>query len=125
MRNALKGIIAAAALAATGVAVAQPAQARDHDGAVVTAGVVGLGLGAAIGSSGRPQYTQVDYYPAGYRGNGYGYGRGYYAQPYGYGRGYRGGRGYYRDDDRRWRHHHRDRWDHDRRDRDWRHDRWR
>ena len=126
MRNSLKGIIAATALAATGMVAAQPAQARDHTGVAIAAGIIGLGVGAAIASSDGPRYSQVDYYGGGYPG--YGYGGGYYAQPYGYAYG---APAYYRGDDRRWRHHHRDRWDgygrrdHDRGHRDWRDDRWR
>jgi hypothetical protein len=63
----------------------------------VGAGILGLGIGAAIASRGRgydPYYGSYGYYPpaGGYYGYGYpssyGYGGGYYARPaYGYGYG--------------------------------------
>ena len=129
MRSVFKTMIAVSALAATSVAVVQPAQARDHTGTAVVAGIIGLGVGAALASDHRGYdrgYSQGGYYysdyPAGYYAPSYSYG---YAQPYGYssygydyGRGYGydygrgGGRNHWRDDRG-----HRDHWDrHDRRD---------
>jgi hypothetical protein len=122
MRSVFKTIIAASALAATSVAVVQPAQARDNTGVAVAAGIIGLGVGAALASDHRgynrgygggyyndyPAYN----YPSSY---------GYYAPAYSYGYGYDRGRGWGRDNwrgDRRDRGH--DRWDrHDRRDGRW------
>jgi len=135
MRAVIKGALAAALLAGSSLAGTAPAEARDHTGTAIIAGIIGLGVGAAIASSDH----QDRYY--GNDGHGYnsGYGYGYdapatyYVAPaysYGvtydrgyYGRGY-GGRGYDRHDryDRR----DYDRRDHDRHDRDrggWDHDR--
>jgi hypothetical protein len=121
MRSVFKTIIAASALAATSLAVVQPAQARDHTGAAVAAGIIGLGVGAALASDrgyGRGGYYYSDY-PSGYYAPSYSYGYapsyGYgYAPSYGYSYGYDYGRGYGYGRDRDWR---RDHW----RDR---HDRW-
>lgn len=99
MRTAFKGLVAAATLAVTGLVAGQPAEARDG-------------------------FSQVQYYGGGYPTYGAGYGRGYYVQPQGYAYGY-GDRGYYRGDDRRWRHHHRDRWNDGWRGRGWRDRDWR
>jgi len=126
MRAVIKGALAAALLAGSSLAGTAPAEARDHTGTAILAGIIGLGVGAAIASSDH----QDRYYANDRYGSGYGYGYDapanyYYAQPsYSYGvtydrgyydRGYYGGRGYDRHD----RHHHRD---YDRRDNDW-HDR--
>jgi len=118
MRAVIKGALAAALLAGSSLAGTAPAEARDHTGTAILAGIIGLGVGAAIASS---DHNDRYYSNDGY----YGYDSGYYAAPaYSYGvtydRGYYGrnyyGRGY---DDRGWRGHDR----HDRRDRDWDHDR--
>lgn len=111
MRTSVKALIAASALGAATIAGVQPAEARDHTGAAVAAGIIGLGVGAAIASSNHYDngYSDVGYRPYGY---------GYYGSPtmvYGggyYGRPYYGDRGWHRgwDHDRNWdRHHDRDR----------------
>jgi len=127
MRAVIKGALAAALLAGSSLAGTAPAEARDHTGTAILAGIIGLGVGAAIASS--------DHQDRYYSNDGYGYGydapTNYYAQPaYSYGvtydrgyydRGYYGGRGYDRHDRRDY-----DRRDHDRRDHDrggWDHDR--
>ena len=124
MRAVINGALAAALLAGTTLAGTAPAEARDHTGTAIAAGIIGLGIGAAIASS--------DHHDRVYADGGYDYGYAapvnYYAAPaYGYDvtydRGYYGrdhydGRGY---DDRGWRDHDRhDRggWDHDRGDHD-------
>jgi len=71
--NLFKKAIAGAALAASALTVAAPAQARDYyrhrgndDAAIaIGAGVVGLALGAALASSSRDRYYYDDgyYYP--------------------------------------------------------------
>lgn len=121
MRTMFKSIIAASALAATSVAAIQPAQARDNTGVAVAAGIIGLGVGAALASDrggyGRGGYY-YDSYPAysypssyGYYAPAYSYGYGYgYDRGYGYGRGW--GRDHWRGDRHGW-----DR--HDRRDHRW------
>lgn len=119
MRAVIKGALAAALLAGSSLAGTAPAEARDHSGTAVAAGIIGLGIGAAIASDHHGRY----YDDGGY----YGYDApvSYYAGPaYGYGYDVRYDRGYYgRDhydrhyDDRGWRDHDRhDRggWDHDR-----------
>ena len=128
MRNAFKAIIAASALAATSLAVVQPAQARDHTGAAIVAGIVGLGVGAAIASN-YQRYEPAGYYQDYPQGAYYAPQPVYYAQPYGYA-GYGNGYGYdygydygrpqYRQD--HWRGD-RGRRDYDRRDHDRRDDR--
>ncbi len=102
MRSVIKGIVAASLLAGATVAATAPAEAQRwhggggyyhggyHDGwhrggvstgTAVAAGLLGLGIGAAIASSDRgPGYYDGGYYappppPA------YGYGYGYYAPP--------------------------------------------
>jgi hypothetical protein len=126
MRSVFKTIIAASALAATTVAVVQPAQARDRTGVAVAAGIIGLGVGAAIASDHRG-YDRGGYYyneyPTGYYAPSYNYSYGY-AQPYGYSYGYDYGRGYGYDHGRDWgRDHWRDdRGHHDHGDRHDRHD---
>jgi len=125
MRAVIKGALAAALLAGSSLAGTAPAEARDHTGTAILAGIIGLGVGAAIASS-----DHNDRYSN--NGGYYGYDSGYYAQPaYSYGvtydrsyydRGYydRGSRGYDRHD-RGWRghdRHDRDRGDHDRDDHD-------
>lgn len=127
MRNAFKAIIAASALAATSLAVVQPAQARDHTGVAIVAGIVGLGVGAAIASN-SSRYEPAGYYQDYPQGAYYAPQPAYYAQPYGYAgygydSGYAYGRPQYRQDhwrgDRGRRDY--DRRDHGRYDRD---DRW-
>ncbi len=80
------GLVAAAAL----VAAASPADAqyryrhhRSHSGTAITAGIIGLGIGAAIASSNRGYYG--GYYDPYYRGSYYDpyYGGGYYDGYYG------------------------------------------
>ena len=100
-RKALGGIIVAATIAAS----ATPAEAQryrrhhhhhNNSGAVIGAGIIGLGIGAAIASSGRngyggyyrygrgyDPYYYDSYYGRGYYGNGY-YNRGYYGDRYRY-----------------------------------------
>ena len=119
MRAVIKGALAAALLAGSSLAGTAPAEARDHTGTAILAGIIGLGVGAAIASSDHSdRYSNNSYY---------GYDSGYYAQPaYSYGVTYGSGyydRGY---NDRSWRGY--DRHDrgwrgHDRHDRDWDHDR--
>ncbi|QJU56916.1 hypothetical protein HL653_03110 [Sphingomonas sp. AP4-R1] len=119
MRTMIKATLAAAALATASLGAIQPAQARDDTGVAVAAGIIGLGVGAAIASSDHG-YSRVGYYGGGggyYGGPGYyrGYAPAYYpaygyGRPaYGYDRGYRGdwrgGRGWdrgYRGHDRGW-----------------------
>ena len=121
MRAVIKGALAAALLAGSSLAGTAPAEARDHTGVAIAAGILGLGIGAAIASSDhRDRYDSyygynapVDYYAASpsYYSYGYSYSRPSYGG-YGYDRSYYR---HHRDrDDRRWR-------DHDRhdRDRDW------
>lgn len=137
MRAVFKGALAAALLAGSSLAGTAPAEARDHTGTAVAAGIIGLGIGAAIASSdhhdryyGNEGYyggydAPVNYYAEPAYGYSYGvtYDRGYY------GRGY-GGRGYDRGD-RHWDNRRDDRGgdrgrDHDRHDHDrggWDHDR--
>jgi len=128
MRAVIKGALAAALLAGSSLAGTAPAEARDHTGTAILAGIIGLGVGAAIASS--------DHHDRHYDNDGY-YGydtpTNYYAAPaYSYGvtydRGYYDGgnygRGYDRHDRRDWHDWH----DHDRGDRDhdrgdWDHDR--
>lgn len=123
MRNFIKAAIAATALGGASLAAVQPAEARDHTGAAVAAGIIGLGVGAAIASSAN---DRRGYYDTGYYGSGYnpGYYNSYnYAPSYGvvYDRGYYGDRGWHRGWDRHdrrdWGRHDRGGWD--------RHDGWR
>ena len=133
MRAVIKGALAAALLAGSSLAGTAPAEARDHTGTAILAGIIGLGVGAAIASSDhQDRYYGNDGY---YSGGSYGYdapANYYYAQPaYGYGvtydrgyydRGSYGGRGYDRHD----RHDYDRGRDHDRHDRDrgdWDHNR--
>lgn len=101
--------IVSAVLAATSLTAVTPAAARDNGGVAVVAGIIGLGLGAAIASD-HPHYRQTQYYydrtpqpyysqpQYGYGGQPYGYGQQQYAQPqYGYGNSYAYGSGYARD----------------------------
>ena len=103
MRTTFKAILAASALAATGIAAVQPAEAHDNTGAAVAAGIIGLGVGAAIASE-RPYYAPAGYYGVGYDYPAYYYGVPYpYDYSYGYGYAYRPGwdhRAYYRGGDR-------------------------
>jgi hypothetical protein len=123
MSAVIKGAIAAALLAGGSLAGTAPAQAHDRTGTAIVAGIIGLGIGAAIASDHHGYRSDAyygggyDYAPSGYYaqspayyGGGYSYG---YVQPsyggYGYDRGYYG----HRHGDGRW-----DRRDHDRRDYD-------
>jgi len=113
MRAVIKGALAAALLAGSSLAGTAPAEARDHSGTAIVAGIIGLGIGAAIASS--------DHHDRYYADNGYDYGYeapvNYYAEPaYSYGVTY--DRGYYSRDhyDGR-RYDDRGRRDHDRHDR--------
>jgi hypothetical protein len=128
MRAVFKGALAAALLAGSSLAGTAPAEARDHTGTAVAAGLIGLGIGAAIvASDHHDRYYSDRSYGSNY---GYGYDSGYYAPSYSYGvtydRGYYGRSGY----DRGYRGHDRydgrrdggyDRYDHDRGH--WDHDR--
>ena len=85
LKKVVLGLTAASTLA---VATATPAEAQryrhyrhhgDRAGLAIGAGILGLGLGAAIASSNRGYYSDPYY-------GGYG---GYYGDPY-YGYGYRG-----------------------------------
>jgi hypothetical protein len=125
MRAVIKGALAAALLAGSSLAGTAPAEARDHTGTAIAAGIIGLGIGAAIASSDHnDRYYSYDSY-------GYDAPVNYYAAPaYGYSYGVTYDRGYYgrgydrRYDYRGWRDHDRhDRggWDRDRDHRD--HDR--
>ncbi len=88
--------IASAVLATSSLAAVTPAAARDNTGVAVVAGIIGLGLGAAIASD-HPHYRPTQYYdgaPQVYHPQqGYGYGNGY-NNGYGYGSGYAYGNGY-------------------------------
>jgi hypothetical protein len=100
MRTFAKVAIGAALVATATTGLIPPAAARADDGAAVVAGIIGLGIGAAIASDhhyhrhyynryyyGRPSY----YYGYGYAPRYY-YGPPAYAYPYGgYGYGYRCG----------------------------------
>ncbi|AIT79583.1 hypothetical protein [Novosphingobium pentaromativorans] len=108
-------------LAASTLALAAPAEARDrhHDGddaaIAIGAGLIGLAVGAALADDGDRYYYDRDYYPS----RRYVTVRGYPGYYYYYeGRPNR----YYRDRyyDRYYGRYHRERWS---RDRDWRHDR--
>jgi hypothetical protein len=128
MRAVIKGFIAASLIAGSSLAATAPADARDRTGTALLAGVIGLGIGAAIASdshNNRGHYSN-DYYSggyapgyystpsAGYYGGGYGYSSGY-GYDGDYGRHHDGRSGYSRGGDRRG-------WQDDRRDRDNRHD---
>jgi hypothetical protein len=103
LKKCLLGTAAVSMLAVTASpADAQYRRYRHHDsdaGVAIGAGIIGLGIGAAIASSNRGYYGNS----YGYYGNGYGYdpyyGRGYssygYAYPSYYGSGYGYDRGYY------------------------------
>ena len=139
MRAVMKGAIAASLLAGSCIAATAPAEAHDRTGAAIIAGIIGLGIGAAIASDHHDRYDDRSY---GYSSYGYDaspsyyapapayygstYSYGYYQQPvyggYGYDRGdYSGHRGWHdrRGYDRDHRDH--DGWDRD--GRDWDHDR--
>ena len=113
MRSFIGKSIAGLAIASTVALTAAPAEAQryrrhhnnDDAALAIGAGIIGLGIGAAIASSNRRDryygdryYDSYDrgYYGRGYYGRGYARG-GYYGDPYyrGYDRRYyRGGRGY-------------------------------
>ena len=101
MSKLWKGIVAATVLAASGLAATAPAEARYHRGngdAALVAGIVGLGVGAAIASDrgyGGGNYYAYDsgpayYQPAYYGGYDYGYSQPLYYANYGYDRRYYG-----------------------------------
>ena len=129
MSAVIKSAIAAALLAGGSLAGTAPAQAHDRTGTAIIAGILGLGIGAAIASDhhsyrssdayygGDYGYAPSGYYaqtPAYYGGNySYGYTQPYYSG-YGYDRRYYGG-GHRHGDHRRW---DSDRGRHER-DRDW------
>lgn len=72
MKIMTKAAGAAALAAVVSLGTVQPAQARGDAGAAFAAGVLGLGLGAAIASD-HPHYHRVYYGPPrGYYGWGYG-----------------------------------------------------
>lgn len=79
MRKMTKAIGAAALAAVAAAGSVEPAQARGHEGAAIAAGILGLGLGAAIASD-HPHYHRVYYGPPRYY---YGPPRGYYRWGYG------------------------------------------
>ncbi|MDO7844066.1 hypothetical protein [Sphingomonas immobilis] len=97
MNSILKKAGLGAALAATALTAAVPAEAQrwhggrggwhggrggNAAGAAVLGGIVGLGLGAAIASNNNRGYYRDGYYDRGYRGyDGY-YDRGYYYDDY-------------------------------------------
>ncbi len=101
MRKPLVAAIAAITFGGAVAASAQPAEARDYRrhrdrdndaaAAAIVAGVAGLAIGAALGSSSRNRsYYGGGYYDPRYSGYGYGHGYGYapsygYAPRYGYG----------------------------------------
>lgn len=136
MSRLFKGIVAATVLAASGIAAAAPAEARHRHGngdAALVAGIVGLGVGAAIASDNgynRSNYYAYDTGPAYYQPAAYGYGYGYnqpiYYANYGYDRRYYG-RGHRRWDNRGYgygrRDHYRGYRDHGWRNQGWRGDR--
>ena len=113
MKSVLGRSLSAAALVAIMAATAAPAEARPHWGHhrhhgggddaawAIGGGILGLGIGAALASSGRNRgdryrdryYGGDEYYRDGYYGGDRYYGRGYYDGGY-YDRGY-DGRGYY------------------------------
>ena len=132
MRAVIKGAVLTALLAGSSLVGTAPAEARyrhDGSGAALAAGIIGLGIGAAIASDHRgyePAGYGYDYAPTSYYvespvyyggGYNYGYGRPYYGG--GYDRNYRDYDRGHRDDHRghdndRDRHDHGG-WDHDRR----------
>ena len=130
MRGVGKALLAATLVAGTTVAATAPAQA-DRGSTAVVAGLIGLGVGAAIASDNHRSYYRepVQYYSPDYYGGsayyspsyygGYGYTNPGYYGAYGNGYRYDRGRNYgwdrrdWRDDRRHDRHDRRDR-DHDR-----------
>ena len=122
MRAVIKGALAAALLAGSSLAGTAPAEAHNRTGTAIIAGIIGLGIGAAIASSDHSDrydnyygYRQpTGYYTAApsYYSYDYSYSRPSYGGYYGYDRSYYR---HHRDrDDRRWRD-----YDRDDRDRDW------
>lgn len=94
MNSVMKKGVMVLVAGATVATVAAPAEAQRYrryhrggnDAAIaIGAGIIGLGVGAAIASSNRDRYYDP-YYGRGYYDRGY-YGRGYYDRGY-YGRGY-------------------------------------
>ena len=107
MTSLVKKAVLGTAMAATALAVATPADAQyrryyrhrggDDAAWAIGAGILGLGVGAAIASSSRSRYYDPYYggYYGGYSGydpyygGGYGYYDPYYGNGYGYGYTYR------------------------------------
>jgi hypothetical protein len=130
MSTVFRSVIAAALLAGSSFAATVPAQAHDRTGVAIAAGILGLGVGAAIASD--HHYPRSGYYdeapaygyapayyapaPVAYYDDGGGYNYGYGGGYYDGGRGYRGyddqGDRHYRGDDRHGRDYDRGR-DHD------------
>ena len=96
MTSVLKKTIMGLGVAATLLATASPADAQyrrynrgyrhDNTGVAIGAGILGLGIGAAIASSNRSRY--YDPYYGGYSSYGYGYSQPYYGGYSSYGGGY-------------------------------------
>jgi hypothetical protein len=95
MRKFITKLGLGAALAATALTTAAPADAQrygyrgyrgyhrgDSTGAALLGGIVGLGVGAAIASNANRRYYDRGYYDRGYYGPGPGYSRGYYDDYY-------------------------------------------
>ncbi|HWI85688.1 MAG TPA: hypothetical protein VNT42_05105 [Sphingomonas sp.] len=130
MGAVFKGVIASAFLAGSSLAVTAPAHAGDRTATAIIAGIIGLGVGAAIASDNhRDRYESYGYDagPTGYYTAqpyyGYGYQQPYYSGGYGYERGYYRGGDRYRNERRHERHNgygngHDNGHDWDRRDRD-------
>lgn len=136
MRAVIKGAVLTALLAGSSLVGTAPAEARyrhDGSGAAIAAGIIGLGIGAAIASDHRGYEDNRGYEPAGYgydyaptgyyvESPVYGGGYSYYDRPYyggGYDRNYRdydrGHRGDHRGHDNDRDHHDHGGWDRDRR----------
>ncbi len=79
MRSMLKGALTAALLAGSSLAATAPAEAHDRGGTAVIAGLIGLGIGAAIASD--HHHRDRD---RGYRTYAYDSGPDHYAPAYGY-----------------------------------------
>lgn len=107
MRAVIKAVLAGTLLAGSSLAATAPAEARDTTGTAILAGVIGLGIGAAIASD-HHRYADSRYdrgYAPTYYGGGYGYSTGYGGSPaYGYNYGYQRGHDRYdrRDRNRGW-----------------------
>jgi len=62
MRKSIMAVVTAATLAAGTIGIAAPAQARVSTGTAVAAGILGLGVGAAIASDHPRRYYDDGYY---------------------------------------------------------------